>query len=358
MRSSWYQNAPFAFWIVDVLRPGVLVELGAHHGFSYLCFCQAVDTLDTGTHCIAVDSWTGDEHSGFYESDVLDELRSIHDGAYGRFSRLVQGTFDDAVGHITDRSIDLLHIDGRHRYEDVRHDFETWLPKLSERAVVLFHDIDVRERGFGVYRFWEELKNQYPTFTILDEHGLGVAGVGDNQADHLTKLFAATKDSDLENEIRRVYQRLGWAVTASIGMKSAEAALAAIQVEDTSLLAQIAAMREQLSQAADQMERLQHDATAIETELSIESGVNVELLEQIDARIAEIQAAETKLLELSNSNSHLSARFSEISTQLSDELARSTDLEKENLRYRHDLDRIYSSKAWAVIARLRRLRPG
>ena len=30
--SAWLTHAPFAFWLVDVLRPRSIVELGTHHG--------------------------------------------------------------------------------------------------------------------------------------------------------------------------------------------------------------------------------------------------------------------------------------------------------------------------------------
>jgi GT2 family glycosyltransferase len=209
-KDSWHGHIPFAFWCIEALGPRLLVELGSHKGDSYCAFCQAVDEGSTGTRCYAVDTWTGDPHAGFYGDEVYEELRLYHDRRYGRFSRLIRSTFDDALPQFRDASIDLLHIDGGHGYEDVRQDFFSWLPKISERGVVLLHDIAVRDPGFGVRRFWEEIQRDYPSFSFLHSHGLGVLAVGARPPESV-RLLTAQDEPDAERT-RRLFERLGEAV--------------------------------------------------------------------------------------------------------------------------------------------------
>ena len=176
--SAWLEHTPFAMWLTAALKPRTLVELGTHFGTSYCAFCQAIDGLGLSTRAFAVDTWVGDPHTGGYSQDVLLNLRRHHDPRYGRFSTLLQMTFDKALHRFADGEIDLLHIDGYHTYEAVRHDFEGWRPKLSDRGVILFHDVVERDDDFGVYRLWEELSASHPHFTFLHEHGLGLLAPG------------------------------------------------------------------------------------------------------------------------------------------------------------------------------------
>src|SRR5438105_1755570 len=142
--SAWVQHIPFAFALTQMLRPKRFVELGTHAGDSYCAFCQAVSHLQLSTQCFAVDTWRGDFQAGYYDSSILDSLRAHHDPLYGGFSRLMQCEFDRAAGEFEAGSIDLLHIDGLHTYEAVKHDYQTWLPKLRSAGVILFHDTNTR----------------------------------------------------------------------------------------------------------------------------------------------------------------------------------------------------------------------
>ncbi|WP_428374443.1 glycosyltransferase [Lichenicoccus sp.] len=217
--SAWYGHLPFAHWIVRALRPLLLVELGTHAGVSYAGFCDAVLAEGLPTRCFAIDGWTGDEHAGFYGEDVFTDLARFHAQHYGGFSRLLRCLFDEARDDFPDGSIDLLHIDGRHRLEDVAHDFAHWRPKLSDRAVVLLHDTNVREGDFGVWRFWEQQRRQHPSFEFLHAHGLGVLAVGAQVPAAVLDLCAASGSHDAAL-LRERFALLGerWEVEYALAM--------------------------------------------------------------------------------------------------------------------------------------------
>jgi signal transduction histidine kinase len=213
--SAWYEHAPFAFWLIEQLRPNFLVELGTHYGFSFFTFCQAIRMTGLSTAAYAVDLWTGDEHAGFYGEEVYEGVQVYTSERYSDIASLMKMAFADALPYFENGSIDLLHIDGRHYFEDVSADFKSWLPKLSNRSVVLFHDTSVREREFGVHRLWSTLCEKYPHFSFIHGYGLGVLGVGKTFPPAISNLFEASADAVLTASIRNAYARLGGATVKS-----------------------------------------------------------------------------------------------------------------------------------------------
>ena len=254
--SAWTEHAPFAFWLMQHHRPRILVELGTHSGFSFLVFCQAIERLALPARAYAVDTWKGDEHAALYGEEVLDALRKYQTERYSAFSQLVRSTFDDALARFEDRSVDLLHIDGRHFFEDVRHDFDCWMPKLSDRAVVLFHDTSERQRGFGVFRLWADIVQRYPHFEFVHGYGLGVLGVGTKLPPEVRALFDASDFDRQAEKVRDLYARLGGYLTECAMRSKAEAAVASALEVRARLATESAGKDADLRERIDEMSDL------------------------------------------------------------------------------------------------------
>ncbi len=355
--SAWTRHAPFAFWLMSVHRPKVVVELGTHFGFSYFVFAQAIKRLQIKGRCYAVDTWQGDEHAGYYGDEIFEQVKTYNIGHFNDFSELLRCTFDDALNEFEDGSIDLLHIDGRHFYNDVKHDFETWKPKLSSRAVVLFHDTNVRTRGFGVDLLWEQLTSEFPNFEFLDGHGLGVLGYGSELPQDLRDLFALADQQASTESVRKVYSRLGTAIEDRVALLSAPLPLPepvtikGSDVAETERLSaelaginaanlELAARHEQLTRMYDELKAAHLQLDAMYLHLRKELLESDELLSTHKRQFAE---KEQELKRLRVERSGLEKMAADL--RLSEKVGRSAL--QENLKLRAQCERLETAqKEW------------
>ncbi len=202
----WSGHIPFACDLVATMRPKVIVELGTHTGESYFAFCQALAEGGVQSQAFAVDTWSGDQHTGAYEDSVYADVHAHNEQHYRAFSRLLRMRFDEAASEFLDESIDVLHIDGAHTYEAVRHDFDTWWPKVRPGGVVLLHDAAERQADFGIWRLLEDLRtSRLPVSEFTHSHGLGVVMKPPLVAAHVGSIFVRAEESELAR-MRRYYE--------------------------------------------------------------------------------------------------------------------------------------------------------
>jgi Methyltransferase domain/Glycosyl transferase family 2 len=206
--SAWSELVPALFSLFSIIRPRRFVELGTHNGMCFFAACQASKVMNLDTQCIAIDNWIGDPHASFHSKDVFNNFATtIRDTYPDQF--YIKANFEHALECFDEQSIDLLHIDGFHTYEAVKADFDGWLPKMSSRGVVLLHDINVHERGFGVWRLWDELKTKYPSFALFHSHGLGIVLVGRQPSVFSEAVEALQTNLGLKQIVRAFYESIG-----------------------------------------------------------------------------------------------------------------------------------------------------
>ncbi|KUK77790.1 MAG: hypothetical protein XD93_0081 [candidate division WS6 bacterium 34_10] len=202
--APWGGHCFFAYDLVTNYKPKTIVELGTYKGYSFFSFAQAVKDhkLDTQLHCI--DTWQGDKHAGFYDEGLYKGFIHIYKKYYKDVDvDIHRETFDGALKDFKDNSVDLLHIDGLHTYEAVKHDFKSWLPKVKKDGIIILHDVCEIRDDFGVYKLWKELQAKYKnTLTFEHFHGLGVIFLGKPpkvQEEFLMKYYSLR--SELESLI-------------------------------------------------------------------------------------------------------------------------------------------------------------
>lgn len=119
-----------------------IVEIGAAYGGSSLNFLLS---KKPGAELFSIDPFVVDSMGPFQATRNLCEThvkKALDDCAVPHRVyewHLIQEFSYDAV-HGWDRAIDILFIDGDHRFDAVMKDVEDWLPHVKNGGYILFHD--------------------------------------------------------------------------------------------------------------------------------------------------------------------------------------------------------------------------
>lgn len=206
--SPWSGHRNFAYDFVSFFKPQIIVELGSHYGCSAFAFAQAIKDFGLNTHFYAVDTWAGDDFTrNDYENDVFSIFKETTDKFYSKQKiDMLRMTFDEALNNFEDMSIDLLHIDGSHHYNDVKHDFYSWLPKVKKDGIIFLHDISedvVLGDVMGSNKFWNEISEEFKN-TIRFDYSWGLGMI----------FLSEDKYRDVVNKIDLIkYQRINNALS-------------------------------------------------------------------------------------------------------------------------------------------------
>ena len=173
-KSAWEGHILYIYNQIPAWQPKTIVELGVYFGHSLATMAESCLDNDLDTKLYGIDHFMGDEHSGKFGREVEDiatECLSEYPNVI-----LIKKSFNRALED-WDGAIDLLHIDGRHFYEDVKEDFTNWSKFVPIGGHIILHDTQVTERGFGIKQYFAELREKYPDWEFserTESYGLGI----------------------------------------------------------------------------------------------------------------------------------------------------------------------------------------
>jgi len=177
-KSAWEGHILYIYNQIQEWKPKTVVELGVYLGHSLATMAEGCEDAKLDTKLYGVDHFEGDEHSGRFGGEIETIARQAL-VLYPNVT-IIKSTFNDALEDWKkrdDTKIDLLHIDGRHFYEDIKEDFENWEGFVPRGGHIILHDTQVRERNFGIGKYFAELKREHPEWKFgerIPSHGLGI----------------------------------------------------------------------------------------------------------------------------------------------------------------------------------------
>jgi len=161
-------------------KPGIVCEIGTEFGGTTFLLSHYLPDVET---MISIDLFV--RHAAVLRAvkPARQDVHYVHGSSYSprivrRVERLLKG-----------RKLDVLFIDGDHRYEGVKRDFLSYRHLVRDGGSILFHDI-VLDHGArfgrtalgawsgGVPQFWQEVSAFYQHHEFINDPNQDGLGIG------------------------------------------------------------------------------------------------------------------------------------------------------------------------------------
>jgi len=306
--SSFLYHMPLAFWLMDVVKPNILIEVGLDDGQGYFGFCQAMERLNMAGRCY-----------GFSEEAPEETLLTHNNENYQEFSTIAERPAAEALRRFKDGTIDVLVVNTALPEETLKSLADVWSRKLSDRSVILLHNYLDQPQEAVVQEMIDEMNAKNRIITFEKESGLAVVLHGKQQDERLEHLAGIEFGTPEYNMVHSVFNRLGnahyyeWssrkfekearaargqAKQALADLKAKEEALETVRSELNSLKTAYEARSEKVAEMQAslfdlQQEHAKEDAKLREQVLSLQTSLTQEqAAREADQKRADEAAAE------------------------------------------------------------------
>ncbi|WP_189382162.1 class I SAM-dependent methyltransferase, partial [Gemmobacter nanjingensis] len=282
---------PFVFWLMETLRPRNIVQLGLGDGLVYMALCQAAERLGGTTAIWGLQTAAG---------GLPPEFQAEHDAYYADFSTLMTvGPSRKIPGSLSEDEIDLLVMDAGTDAALPGQWNTEWLPRVSDRGVVLICNPDHLPDDAELRR---DLLSGEGRSLVMDPvsagttGGIGIALRGGNVPGRLTALVAQRPGKPAYLAARRVFNRLGQGLEHMQHIASQQAMIAAMQARLEAVEQQRGDVAERTEAQAALRSYLESRIDELRGELEDRLGDIAALSEQV-SRIPALQAERDALTQ-------------------------------------------------------------
>jgi cephalosporin hydroxylase len=163
-----------AIKLIADARPRVMCEIGTFDGGTSLLFSKFLTTVEV---MICIDLYVKNKQLLKLLAPPTQQLRFFDGSSYSA------RTIKEVSKFLNGQLIDVLFIDGDHRYEGVKQDFLCYRSFVKDGGLILFHDI-VPDKGIssdwtgGVPRFWKQISPYYQYREFIQNTDQGGYGIG------------------------------------------------------------------------------------------------------------------------------------------------------------------------------------